>query len=530
MKGIFVTFITTLLPYLVTPLANCPSACECNDDTLVVTCGTGQLDVLPITLNPSIQRLIIKNNKIKTIDSSIQFYSQLVFLDLSYNHLFNIPGQTFAYQKKLTELHLNHNKIGSINNRTFIGLESLTILNLRENFLDELDNNIFVHLKNLEELNIGQNRIRKIEPKAFDGMKKLRVLYLDDNNLSVVDATVFIPLPALAELYLGINSFSTIPKDAFQELKGLSLLNLQGAALANITIGSFAGLEGLRVLDLSDNRLIRVPTEELKVLSRLEILSLGQNDFETIPNNAFEGLVNMREIKITGSTKLKRIESDAFATNGNLEGIIISSNKALVDVQEGVFNGLTHLKSLTLKDNALNTLPEGRFPWGELGFLDISENPIVCDCKMLWLRNVLGTRNVSQGEGSIICASPERLKGEFLVTLTADLLGCHHTDPKKQAMLGALLVSIAAIGTAFALLIFRCRKRIWEFLKGGFGNGAKKRKEREYQKTFSEEEYMARHPHPCGLNRTALNNCDMSTAHIYNHSPMGVRAIPVTEL
>lgn len=116
---------------LVAPLANCPSACQCDDDTLVVRCGEGHLDVLPIALNPSIRRLVIKNNKIKTIDSSIQFYSELRFLDLSYNHLFNIPPRTFNYQKNLQELHLNHNKIGSISNKTFTGLVTLTVLNLR---------------------------------------------------------------------------------------------------------------------------------------------------------------------------------------------------------------------------------------------------------------------------------------------------------------------------------------------------------------------------------------------------------------
>lgn len=521
--------VCTLLPCLVVhALANCPTSCECNDETLVVTCGQGGLDVLPIALNPSITRLIIKNNKIKTIDSSIQFYAQLVYMDLSYNHLFNIPGQTFAYQKKLTELHLNHNKVGSISNRTFIGLESLTILNLRGNFLDELDNSVFQMLKKLEELNLGQNRINKIEPKAFEGLQNLRVLYLDDNNLNVVDPKVFAPLPTLAELFLGINSFSTIPKDAFQELKGLSRLDLQGAALANITLGSFSGLVGLRILDLSDNRLIRVPTEELRQMTRLEELSLGQNDFEVVPNNAFDGLINLKEIRITGSTKLKRVESEAFATNGNLESITIASNKALTDIQEGILNGLTHLKSVILKDNALSTLSEGRFSWNDLAIFDVSENPFICDCKVLWLRTVLLGRNASSGEGTVICAAPESLRGEPLISVTNDLPGCHHTDPKKQAMIGALLVTIAAIGTAFALLIFRCRKRIWEFLKGGFGNGAKKRKEREYQKTFSDEEYMARHPH---VLRTTLNNCDMqAAAHIYNASPCGVRAIPVTEL
>lgn len=140
----------------------CPSDCKCDDETLMVNCNEGHLDVLPIALNPSIQRLVIKNNKIKTIDSSIQFYSELTFLDLSYNHLVHIPERTFQYQKKLQELHLNHNKIGAISNKTLNGLTSLTVLNLRGNFLDTLDDEVFVQLGKLEELNLGANRITKV--------------------------------------------------------------------------------------------------------------------------------------------------------------------------------------------------------------------------------------------------------------------------------------------------------------------------------------------------------------------------------
>lgn len=186
-------------------LANCPAGCKCDDKTLVVNCGEGHLDVLPIALNPSIQRLVIKNNKIKTIDSSIQFYAELIYLDLSINHLFNIPARTFAYQKKLKELHLNHNKIGSISNKTFIGLNSLTVLNLRGNFLDELGRGVFSTLPKLEELNLGQNRIGSIDDGAFDSLPNLRVLMLDDNQLSVVPSTALTKLSNLAELFLGIN-------------------------------------------------------------------------------------------------------------------------------------------------------------------------------------------------------------------------------------------------------------------------------------------------------------------------------------
>jgi len=217
-------------------LANCPPGCQCDDNTLVVQCGEGQLDVLPIALNPSIQRLVIKSNKIKTIDSSIQFYAELTFLDLSSNHLMTIPQRTFAYQKKLQEVHLNHNKIGQISNKTFIGLSAVTVLNLRGNQISELHQGTFTPLLKVEELNLGENRIGFLDPKAFDGLTQLRILYLDDNALTTVpDPVIFQAMPSLAELFLGMNTLQSIQPGAFQDLKGLSRLELKGASLRNIT-------------------------------------------------------------------------------------------------------------------------------------------------------------------------------------------------------------------------------------------------------------------------------------------------------
>ncbi|XP_036671733.3 carboxypeptidase N subunit 2 [Drosophila suzukii] len=513
-------------------LANCPPGCQCDDNTLVVQCGEGQLDVLPIALNPSIQRLVIKSNKIKTIDSSIQFYAELTFLDLSSNHLMTIPQRTFAYQKKLQEVHLNHNKIGQISNKTFIGLSAVTVLNLRGNQISELHQGTFTPLLKVEELNLGENRIGFLDPKAFDGLTQLRILYLDDNALTAVpDPVIFQAMPSLAELFLGMNTLQSIQPGAFQDLKGLSRLELKGASLRNISHDSFLGLEELRILDLSDNRLERIPSVGLSKLVRLEQLSLGQNDFEVISEGAFMGLKQLKRLEVNGALKLKRVMTGAFGDNGNLEYLNLSSNKMLVEVQEGALSGLPHLRHVVLKANALTSLAEGLFPWKDLLTLDLSENPLSCDCRVMWLHNLLVAKNASQEEVSeLMCEFPERLRGESLRHLNPALMGCTHADPRKQALIGALLVGSAATITALALVLYRCRHKIRETIKGGlWGNSALGRKEREYQKTFCDEDYMSRHQHhPCslGIHSTFPNTYTAphhpGVAHHYGMCPMPV--------
>ncbi|XP_037939994.1 insulin-like growth factor-binding protein complex acid labile subunit [Teleopsis dalmanni] len=533
MHQLFVICFAILLISGASSLANCPSGCQCDDNTLVVQCGEGQLDVLPIALNPSIQRLVIKSNKIKTIDSSIQFYAELTFLDLSSNHLMTIPQRTFAYQKKLQELHLNHNKIGQISNKTFIGLSAVTVLNLRGNLISELHQGTFSPLAKIEEINLGENRIGYIDPKSFDGLTQLRILYMDDNALtSVPDPVIFQAMPNLAELYLGMNTLLSIPSAAFADIKSLTRLHLKGAGLQNITHDSFKGLEAVRVLDLSDNRLSRIPTLSLSHLVRLEELSLGQNDFEIITEGAFVGLKQLKRLDISGAIRLKRVMNGAFGTNTNLEYLNLSSNKMLVEVQEGALSGLPHLRHVVLKANGLTTLAEGLFPWKDLITLDLSENPFACDCRVMWLRNLLLAKNgTSDVVSEVLCEFPERLRGDALKNLNPILMGCSQTDPRKQALIGALLVGSAATITALALIIYRCRRKIREYLKGGiWGNSALGRKEREYQKTFCDEDYMTRHQHhPCslGIHSTFPNayTSHQGTTHHYGMCSMKINDI-----
>lgn len=292
-REVLLIAFVVILPTLINSLANCPNGCLCNDDSLVVTCDDTNLDVMPIALNPSIKQLIMKKNKIKSIESAIQFYPDLEFLDLSGNHLLKLPSRTFQYQKKLKEMRLNTNKIGQIEPDTFQGMESLQILNLRGNLIDQLEHNSFSTLLNMEELNLGQNRIAEIKSDAFYRLHNLKILYLDDNSLNHVPAESFLPLTNLAELFIGLNSFSTLEKNAFEKLKKLTTLSLNGAQLHNISHGAFNGLDNsLRILDLSSNRLSRIPTKEMSVLHRLEELSIGMNDYEIISEKAFEVSLN----------------------------------------------------------------------------------------------------------------------------------------------------------------------------------------------------------------------------------------------
>ncbi|CAO1304460.1 unnamed protein product [Diamesa tonsa] len=541
MAKMFGIFLLITIPSLVFSLANCPAGCNCNDDSLVVKCDEkGNLDVLPIALNPSIKHLIIKKNKIKSIDSSIQFYPDLEYLDLSDNHLLNLPSRTFQYQKKLVELHLNNNKVGQFEPSTFIGMEQLQILNMRGNFIDQLENLSFSTLQRLEELNLGKNRIANILPDAFLGLYNLKILYLDDNSLNHVPAMSFSPLANLAELFIGINSFSTIEENAFAKLKKLTTLNLNGAALHNVSLTAFVGLESLRIMDLSVNRLVRIPTKELSVLSRLEELTIGDNNFEIIPEKAFDGLTNLHMLEIINSKKLKRVQSNAFLSNGNLRSIRFISNEELSQFESNAFNGLPFLKVLVLKNNAIETLRENLYEWDNLKTLDLSENPLHCDCHLLWYKNylipkisVVNDDNSSVSQSSNIkCSSPPYVKDKELRKISAEFLGCTpNSDPRTQAIICGLLVISAAIITALILIAYKCRRRKFRNVLKDSGwdiSSTIGRKDRDYHKTYVAPQYidtLRKH----ATNSSPSHPCSMQGTNNYQQYPLSPM-IPITEL
>ncbi|XP_058054153.1 insulin-like growth factor-binding protein complex acid labile subunit [Anopheles bellator] len=488
-----VTLCSVFVPFEARAAAYCPSRCVCDDVKLHVTCGEGELDVLPIALNPAIERLVIKFNRIKAIDSSIQFYTELTMLDLSYNHLLGIPKSIFMYQRRLLQLHLNNNKISSIGNKTFAGMGDLRVLNLRGNFIEGVTKRLFAALPNLEELNLGENQISSLHPDAFEGLTSLRILHLDDNAITSIPTPSFKPLRLLAELYLGLNTLYQLQTGAFEGLQHLRRLDVRGSMLVNLTIDTFRGLENVRSLDISDNHLLKVPTVSLSILTRLEELALGQNDFDTIPEGAFYGLANLRKVSISGALNLQRIQSGAFASNPNLDTIVIASNRLLAELDEGAFAGLPHIDNVILRDNAIRTFREELLPWKQLRNFDVSGNPLACNCHMRWMKDLLRAKPIETEQNQVICQYPDRFAGEPLREISSELLGCHLRPSKDRAVVGAVLVASAASLTTFILVAYRLRHRLVDVLGGpewhNKRNALKEEKDLEFAKAYPEIEY-----------------------------------------
>merc|ERR1712013_359515 len=161
--------IFLLFNFITISTAFCPDKCSCDDDNLETTCVETNLEVMPMTLNPSMKTLILKYNNFHSVDASFNFYQDLEHVDLSSNHLVAIPDRAFSNQRKLLQLRISDNKISKISENTFSGLVKLQVLNLSENLLDVLPIRAFKVLKSLKELNLRSNTISEINKRSFAG-------------------------------------------------------------------------------------------------------------------------------------------------------------------------------------------------------------------------------------------------------------------------------------------------------------------------------------------------------------------------
>ncbi|KAL0274052.1 UNVERIFIED_CONTAM: hypothetical protein PYX00_006576 [Menopon gallinae] len=306
-----------------------------------------------------------------------------------------------------------------------------------------------------------------------------------DANLDVIPITLN---PSIQRLDLKNNRIKTVDS-AFQFYGELQYVDLANNHLFNISENAFRGLTRLRNLGLADNRLGAIPTRQLAVMTRLEELSVGQNEFQTLEANAFQGLTNLRRLDVSGASQLEKVEKGALKDNLNLEALTLSSNKRLAQVEEGALTGLPNLRNLVLRDNAFTTFPESLVAWPELHKVDLAENPIQCSCALLWLRELLVRRNASH----VLCASPVHLKERSLRALSPDELGCAFHDTRQQIIIGAICGLAVSIVVVICFLLYHFRRPVQDMLKDyKWNNRAISRKEHEYQKTFSDDDYIVR--------------------------------------
>ena len=433
---------------------------------------------MPMTLNPSITKLILKYNNFHSVDASFNFYPELELVDLSSNELVSIPARSFSSQRKLKELRMESNKISQLGEKTFSGLGKLEVLNLAHNLIEKLVNKVFRPLRKLKELDLRENRLSEIEDRALIGLSQVRVLDLSDNLLETIPTTALSHLENLAEVKLGRNNIKMVVDNSFSGLSRLSLLDLSGNKIERIHEKAFSQLKSLNQLDLKDNQLYQVPSHAFHAFDKLEILDIGQNMFTRIEEEAFVDLNKLRSLRISGCSQLEQIGAGAFSDLIDLEEMELSSNRKLSLLHPQSFGSVISLRTIDLSNNGLPSLSSSLLPWASLASVDLSGNPWHCDCDVSFLKTViLSAVNKSDTVKVVRCWNPPNLRNVDVAKLEMDCsvvqspkvdVAVSDVHITKIEIIIIICSSIAILILAITFLIVYSRKILISWFKRRF--------------------------------------------------------------
>ena len=243
----------------------------------------GTLDFLmPIAGN--LLELSITSANIEDIEI-LKDFTQLEYLDLSYNPIITKTLKSLNGLKKLKELHLT---CTNITDTSYLGgIESLEKLFLDgSDVLDRVSG--LEGLTNLIQLEISLTKIRDFNHVHIsDSIRFLRAKSTID-KISGLDRFL-----NLEELYLMSNCFERI--EGLDQLQSLKKLNLFDSGISQIE--GLNNLTNLEILDLGANEISEI--KGLGNLKKLKQLSIGFNELSKVSN--LEGLSQLEYLLLDGN-------------------------------------------------------------------------------------------------------------------------------------------------------------------------------------------------------------------------------------
>lgn len=331
-------------------------------------------------------------------------------------------------------------------------MQNLNELNLHKNSLSTLPARAFHDMRNLEVLDLSQNQLAKLDPATFIGLVRLHKLILRANSFDAIPSEAFAHLSHLHTLDYGANLLPSIPNHAFHFLSRLRELFLDRCGIVSFEANAFSGLVSLVGLHLQYNAIDEFPTASLAELHKLEELTVGGNRFPSLAADDLRVLPSLKKFSLSQSETFRAIAEDAFTRTPNVEQVILENNRLLQHLPDKLFSQLRALKHVSLRGNSLQFIPSRAVPIERLDSLDVSLNPLVCNCSIEWLWNHLRFHetigNYLNNSSAVRCGGPAHLENEYVKNLSKVDLDCD--GPTKRGLLILCIASACLLGVLIA--------------------------------------------------------------------------------
>uniref|UniRef100_A0A8C5M5I4 Ig-like domain-containing protein n=1 Tax=Leptobrachium leishanense TaxID=445787 RepID=A0A8C5M5I4_9ANUR len=384
----------------------CPARCDCVPQLRTVFCHRKHMTSVPDGIPSETRLLDLSKNRIRCLNpGELSPYPLLEEVDLSENIISTIEPGAFANLFNLQTLRLKGNQLKLLPTGVFSKLSNLTLLDISENKIVILLDFMFQDLRNLKNLEVGDNDLLYISQKAFYGLVGLKKLTVEKCNLTSISAESLSYLPGLQILIVRHLGTNYLEEQNFQKLYSLKVLELDcWPFLEDVCSTAFLGLN-LTSLSITYTNLTIVPAVALRSLVYLEYLNLSYNPIKVIHRGSFRDLVRLKELHMAGAS-LTTVDSQALY-------------------------GLRQIRLLNVSNNLLSTLEENVFQSvNTLETLRVDANPLVCDCRLLWILQRRKTLNFDHHQP--ICASPAEIQGNALHDFPDSILFEYFTCQKPK--------------------------------------------------------------------------------------------------
>ncbi|XP_054754306.2 carboxypeptidase N subunit 2-like [Lytechinus pictus] len=300
---------------------------------------------------------------------------------------------------------MSFNLIETLSANTFDNVPSLREIYLGNMLTSVITlNGVFNRTKNLVKLSLSSTEITSLSPSdQFTGAVSLEELSMCENNIgienlfnSATNSSLFKGLTSLRKLTLRENHLMHLVPGVFRPLIALHSLDLSNSKIETLEPESFSGLTSLRNLYLNDNCIKRISADTFSGLGNLDVsLFLRKSKIETLEPESFSGLTSLRSLYLNDNC-IKRISADTFSGLDNLTSLYINNN-LLRFLDKRIFVATPNLHILSLSNNIIRTVQKGTFfPKSNVTFfLDISGNPLSCNCELSWFRTWLNEHTTS---------------------------------------------------------------------------------------------------------------------------------------
>ena len=365
----------------------------------------------------------------------------------------NYCNASHHLQARLSNLLLANYDVEVVTARTLSGLSSLYSLSLSRNKLSWLPPGWLQDCPRLARLDLSNNLISALPSQTFSGSLELTSLDLSNNRLTSLAGVA--GLPHLQSLLVSHNNLQAVSLCQLAPSSRLTTLELSHTNLTSLS--TECGEEAvilplLSSLDISGNWLGLASLDLTSSLPALLNISLAQHNLTVLGPAETAGLPPSLASLHLSHSELSQVLPGALARLTRLQRLELTDNPGLSWLPPGLLPSSQRPLAVNLSSNGLTWLPPSCLPSSRLSLLDLSNNPLHCDCELSWLTEV---SSLVGGQ----CASPPDLANVNINQIKNNKMSCSILRPAQISVLSLSLILVSLLLGCVSFGCFTCRRK-----------------------------------------------------------------------